>query len=482
MDKTSKNAFQKADKTAIIYPLLAAFIVPGVIGLFHPGLIKLTFNMITILVVSFIPTYVIFRTWYDWFNGASVFRSLLTYVRPLPTNLPMGSDLSYKKLPWATISLILINVLIHLVVTEDIKGYFAFPQRHFDGPPHALTAFFMHAFLHGDNWHLAGNMIFLWVFGSTLEARTGSIGFLALYFACIAASTIFSCTMMAMAGKFARGIGASGAISGIMGLFAVRCYFSRVTFGLPFIPVLPWVTVPVRVQALALICLYFAVDTAGSRAMFHKHLGVGYWSHSGGYLFGFALAFLLRFHRSAAKESVGARAARLGAVPGRKKEAAGFYQEILDHDPGNVAALSFFLDRYRFDSHKQQQTFGRLIKSLAATDMTKAVALYNDYCPQYLNAIPGKTALTMGLHFYNIVDLGRARHCFQVAKNKKGPWQAKATLLLGRTFEGLGNLDAAFQYYRETQVNFPDTAFAREATGLARRLATDRPDTNPNIS
>ncbi len=468
MKKIYKNAYQTARGTAIVYPLAVGFVTPAIIGLFHPGLIRLVFITILFFLIFLIPAYAFFRIWYDWlFEEKPFWMALLTYLRPMYRGWPIGTDLTLKVIPWATISIIAVNTLLHIILPENIKDQMAFPQSHFYSWLHGFVAFFMHAFIHANNWHLAGNMFFLWVFGSTLEVHIGSKRFLALYFVCLIASTGF-CVLMMSIRHFLTGsswfsaIGASGVISGIMGLFAVRCYFARVTVGMPFL-FLPWLVVPVRVPSLALLCLFFALNTAGSRSMFHATTGIDYWAHAGGYIFGFTLGYLLRFHRHASEESVAIKASRLRAEPGRKRDAARIYKDILTREPNNIEALSFFWDMYRCVPEKREYLFGRLLDALTVTDLKQAVSVFNDYYPRHISAIPGKAALRLGLYFYHNLELEKARHCLQAARDKKGPWQAKATFFLGRVFEDMGNTSLADKYYRETLVKYPGTPFAREA-------------------
>ena len=458
-----QNAYQKENRTALILPVAVAFIIPALIGLFQPRLINYFFMLILIIIFCVLPGYVIFKTIFAWINGDSFFRTLLTCLKPLPAGLPIGSDLKNKVWPYMTILLIVVNTLLFFIVSEDLKNLMVFPPRR--NSPLLLypVGFFMHAFMHAYLSHLFGNMVFLWVFGNTLETRIGHFRFLAIYFACIAGAAIFYCLMSTIAGSHRSGLGASGAISGIMGVFAVRCYFARVTVGLPFL-FLPVVSVPLRVQALALICLFFAMDAAGSRATLlgESTSNVGYWAHVGGYLLGFFVAYFFGFHHQAAEESVNVKADRLGKSDFGKKEAADIYRDILEKNPDDVDALMFFLNHYKH-SPKQARIFSKLMDVLASKDTKNAVAVFNDFYPKYLNMLSGRSALILGSYFYKNLDLEKARNCLEMASDKPGPWQPKALLLLGRVFEDMGNKNLARKIYDELKEEFPDTLFAREA-------------------
>ncbi|MEW6078687.1 MAG: rhomboid family intramembrane serine protease [Thermodesulfobacteriota bacterium] len=459
----SENAYQKENRVALILPVAVAFVIPGIVGLFQPELIDAFFMFILFLVLSVLPGYVIFRTLYAWVMGDSFFRTLLTCLKPLPAGLPMGSDLKNKATPYITITLIAINTILFIVVSNDIKPLLAFPPHRHPSWWQYPIGFFMHAFMHANWSHLIGNMLFLWIFGNTLETRIGHYRFLVVYIACIAGAAIFCCLMAAIAGTHRSGIGASGAISGIMGVFAVRCYFARVTIGLPFL-FLPMMTVPLRVQALVLISLFFAMDTAGSRDIFNGSASnVGYWAHVGGYLFGFFLSFFLGFHLQAAKESVSVKADRLRQNEFGKKEAADLYMDILEKEPGNIEALTFFLDYYKQNPQKHPYIYSMLIKELTSKDMNQAVALFDNFYLRYISFITSAAALKLGMYYYNKCELEKSRNCLEVARNKPGPWQAKATLFLGKVFHDMGNKDRARQFFAETRIRFPGTDFAREA-------------------
>jgi len=180
-DQAVENSYQKENRTALVLPVAVAFVIPGLVGLFRPELIELFFLFVLFLVLSVLPGYVIFRTLYGWVNGEPFFRTLLTCLQPLPAGLPLGTDLKNKIIPRVTISLILINIIIHILLPEHARGFWAFPPCRLRSWIQIPLGFFMHAFIHGSWSHLTGNMVFLWVFGNTLETRIGHRRFLAVY-------------------------------------------------------------------------------------------------------------------------------------------------------------------------------------------------------------------------------------------------------------------------------------------------------------
>ncbi len=104
-------------------------------------------------------------------------------------------------------------------VLQHVTAYDLFVFRFGYRPDHpSVLNLFTAMFLHGSWLHLAGNMLFLWIFGDNVEARLGRIGYLLVYLGTgIAATWFFAVFVPASAVPM---IGASGAISGVLG-----CYF-----------------------------------------------------------------------------------------------------------------------------------------------------------------------------------------------------------------------------------------------------------------
>ncbi len=134
--------------------------------------------------------------------------------------------------------------------------------------------------LHGGLLHLAGNMLFLWVFGPSVEGRFGRLGFIALYLG----SAYFSGSLHALVSP-APAIGASGAIAGVTGSFlvlfpktTVRC-FTLLGFGIIGVPA--WWFV-----GFAIVWDIFS-QGLGART------GVAHAAHLGGYSAGFGVSMLL---------------------------------------------------------------------------------------------------------------------------------------------------------------------------------------------
>lgn len=132
-------------------------------------------------------------------------------------------------------------------------------------------------FLHGSFWHIAGNMLFLWVFGNNVEDRLGRIRFLLFYL--LVGLVSLGAQMLANPASTLPIIGASGAIAGVMGAYLVWFPRTRVLSLLVIIPI----DLPAYFVLLAWFGLQFFTDPNSS---------VAWMAHVGGFGAGALFAFL----------------------------------------------------------------------------------------------------------------------------------------------------------------------------------------------
>jgi membrane associated rhomboid family serine protease len=170
---------------------------------------------------------------------------------------------------------------------QDDLGPFEIDQK-----PWWVTLF-TSMFMHGGILHIAGNMLFLWVFGNNIEDRLGRVKFLLFY---LLAGLIAVYTQALIdPGSTAPTIGASGAIAGVLGAYALLFPRARV---LTLIFIIFFVTL-VEIPALILLAIWFilqfvpalgqvAVGTGGDQ-------GVAYFAHVGGFAFGLAVAAVMLY-------------------------------------------------------------------------------------------------------------------------------------------------------------------------------------------
>jgi membrane associated rhomboid family serine protease len=147
-------------------------------------------------------------------------------------------------------------------------------------------------FLHGGWMHLIGNMWFLWVFGDNIEDILGHGKFIVFYLLCgLAASAL---QIAVMPDSRVPNIGASGAISGVMGAYLVKFPQARITTLITLIVFFTTVDLP----AWIVLAYWFVVQFfSGVGSVGSSHVnegGVAWFAHIGGFLAGIALIKLLR--------------------------------------------------------------------------------------------------------------------------------------------------------------------------------------------
>jgi membrane associated rhomboid family serine protease len=143
-------------------------------------------------------------------------------------------------------------------------------------------------FLHGGWGHLLGNAIFLWVFGRSVEDSMGRFRFLAFFLICGVAAA-FTHVLVDPASPIPT-VGASGAISGVLGAYLVLYPRSRVRMLFIFIIFIRVIVLPAYVVLLAWIAfqLLAGVPQLGAESA----TGVAFWAHIGGFFTGVVLARL----------------------------------------------------------------------------------------------------------------------------------------------------------------------------------------------
>lgn len=146
-----------------------------------------------------------------------------------------------------------------------------------------LASAFISMFLHANLAHLLGNLWSLWIFGNNVEDAYGSGGYLLLYLASgLAATAAF---VLTNSGEVTPLVGASGAISGVMGAYLVLFPRARVVSVFPI-----FFFIPVALPAALFLIVWFA----GQFALIGAATGIAWQAHVGGFIFGAAASFLLR--------------------------------------------------------------------------------------------------------------------------------------------------------------------------------------------
>ena len=147
---------------------------------------------------------------------------------------------------------------------------------------------FTSMFLHGGWMHLLGNMLFLWIYGDNVEAALGHARFLVFYLLCGIAA-VFAQALSDPGSPYPI-IGASGAISGVLGAYRLLFPRARVLT----LVLLPFFFTTLRMPAMLLLLLWFAVQLISDLAVPHGGAGIAFRAHIGGFLTGMLLVPVLK--------------------------------------------------------------------------------------------------------------------------------------------------------------------------------------------
>ncbi|KAB7741136.1 rhomboid family intramembrane serine protease [Parvibaculum sedimenti] len=144
-----------------------------------------------------------------------------------------------------------------------------------------FTSMFMHASL----GHVGGNMLYLWIFGDNVELAMGRVRFLVFYLVCGAAAALAQALQAPE--SIIPLVGASGAISGVLGSYLLIHPFGRVRV---LIMPLPFFVRVVTVPSLVVLGFWFIIQFLSGLSSDGAKGGVAFWAHVGGFIAGMVLA------------------------------------------------------------------------------------------------------------------------------------------------------------------------------------------------
>jgi rhomboid family protein len=222
-------------------------------------------------------------------------------VAMIPLRSPDAKDPT-KALPIVTIGLVVVNFLVFFYeltlsdaqLTQFFNSYALVPCEYsgqcavLPGTPTPMfITLFTSMFIHGGWEHLLGNMLFLLVFGIHVERSMGPLRFLGFYFVCgLGADALEILTSL---GSSVPGIGASGAIAGVLAGYLLLFTDSHIDSLIP-VGRLVW---PARVPAWIFIGLWFLYQLALTFVSYgDTDAGVAYSAHVGGFITGLLLVRL----------------------------------------------------------------------------------------------------------------------------------------------------------------------------------------------
>jgi membrane associated rhomboid family serine protease len=207
--------------------------------------------------------------------------------------IPIHDSQQSYSTPYVTILLIAANVLVFLFQlsldpttrNDFVFSYGLVPERFH------VASVFTSMFMHGGWMHLAGNMLFLWVYGDNVEDILGHGKYLLFY---------LLCGIAAAAGQYFIApdsrvpmVGASGAIAGVMGAYMLKFPHARIVLAGWFI-ILFTIELPAYVVLLYWIGIQFLSGFGSIADIASQRGGVAFFAHIGGFLAGMAIIHLFK--------------------------------------------------------------------------------------------------------------------------------------------------------------------------------------------
>jgi membrane associated rhomboid family serine protease len=376
--------------------------------------------------------------------------------------IPVGTNLKLKKIPFATIGLLLINWLVYAFThglyykTDFLIWRYFYLQPGEPYPWQLITSMFFH----GSFWHLLGNSVFLWIFGIYVEDKVGWKQYLFLYFLTgIAAGLIHS----TMTGLWMRDqltiptLGASGAISGIMGVYLYRCYYSKIKLLFFFV-------LPVQIPAVIFLGFWFIRDFLGGIAAIKGiHQNVAFWAHVGGFLSGLATSKYLKYEGQAKREKLEhAVRKHLGTREGYA-EGIMAAEQLLQTDANNPQ-LHLKMAQAKSamgGSREGKEHYQQAIKLMLDTDREKVVEVFVEYWKKYLTIMEPQQQLRVSRLLARSGNTSLARTTLEAMINSNYPPDRSmeaAYLDLAKLYEQeLKQYDLARAVYHQYMKKFPQS-------------------------
>jgi membrane associated rhomboid family serine protease len=228
--------------------------------------------------------------------------------------IPLRDTIPRRTVPFVTRLLLVANVtgfVLEMLQGDRLGAFvdtFAFvPARLFHPALFpgwttgaSVVTIFTAMFLHGGFLHLAGNMLFLWIFADNVEDALGHGRFLFFYLVCGVGATLVQ-GLLAPSSTIPN-LGASGAIAGVLGAYFVLYPRARVVTMVPLFVLFPLVELPAGLYLLGWFLMQFWMGSSqlASAGRGMEQGGVAFWAHVGGFLVGVAWALLFRAKRAPA--------------------------------------------------------------------------------------------------------------------------------------------------------------------------------------
>jgi membrane associated rhomboid family serine protease len=225
--------------------------------------------------------------------------------------IPLRDANPTHRRPWVTLALIAVNVAVFFLwepitgspreqgrffvcegaIPRELSGFEALPEvEQLCGGKSFIVSLFTSMFLHGGFLHIAGNMLYLWVFGNNVEDRMGPVAFLLFYLA--AGIVAAYAQVIPNPDSLTPLVGASGAIAGALGAYLVMFPRARVLTLVPIFFFLQLIELP----AMLVLGFWFVLQALSGVGSLEAETGVAWFAHIGGFVFGALVALV--FYRT----------------------------------------------------------------------------------------------------------------------------------------------------------------------------------------
>jgi rhomboid family protein len=215
--------------------------------------------------------------------------------------IPIADESPRRYLPIINYILILINIFVFIIQPSAHFGQELFFETYGVTPSHILNSdnfisfytVLTSMFVHGGFMHLAGNLLYLWIFGDNIEYILGHFRYLIFYLVVGIGAALMQ--VLFFPGSDIPMIGASGAISGVLGAYLVKFPRNRVSILIFLVFIIRVIRVP-AFMALGLWFLFQLYNGYFTAAVANEGSGVAWFAHIGGFLSGFVLIKLFEWY------------------------------------------------------------------------------------------------------------------------------------------------------------------------------------------
>ncbi|CAG1066182.1 Rhomboid protease GluP [uncultured bacterium] len=469
MSEGNQGYFKKHQEQAFLLKAFGLILVIIALGSYIRAYMGILFLLFPVVFLIYVRLQAIS-------SNQSAFEILKQHITFMPFMYADG-DRKKEGVAWVTYSLVAANVFIFYVfqqspqIDPEVFEHLLFlpmEPNAWNVPLSAITSVFLHA----DNYHLWGNMVFLWVLGTVVEKRIGWVNFLLTYLAAGVLSGLISAAMgYLFLNELTHGLGASGAISGVMGIFAVRCYFKSMVFPLPILGVfsliLP-ISLKIRLNSLVIIGLFFIMDLSGGIGQISgtDFSNIGHWAHIGGMLSGIVFAAFMGLGSAAVEErhlEIGIKASDEGLSSGEGEESL---RLALQKNPSNPEALLHLarMKSRHTTTDEGKDLYQKAMRLMVTAQPQKAASVFKEFHGKYLAGMEDLALMhrIAGI-LYKSGDFESALNALEaIVRSAKAPKELleRATFQFAAMLDEIGNEQAACMYYEGFLEKFPESQAA----------------------